>query len=530
MSGRRIGYLLAEPAVPLPVLGSTIAELELLRALLRFSSASAVTVFAADPEAVLASPGLRAYRGRRRLQVRHRREIVDAVRSDRLDVLHTSFVQAWEALYAREAAGRPCVVTAVLHSIGYLDCRIPALKSLLLAPGGADAVVCPSRDAALALGAVAEDMARGTARPHRQSRSFRAVRIPHGVDERAFAPGDRLAARRTLRVPAGKMLLLYVGRLNPWNKMELLPLLVAVQRLVARGHRDVRLLLVGEEQLAGYRARLLRAARLMGIGRHVRAVPARREEMPQYYAAADVFVSPADNVQETFGLTLLEAMASGLPVVASGWDGYKDLILDGRNGYVVPTCGPLPDAGFTARELFIGSEPVLYHVAQTTAVNVDVLVDRLERLVSDHRLRGTMGRRARELVCRRYTWRRIAAAYDALWERALRRRRPRPRARRASLYMVDYARCFRHFGSSPFPATARVTPLGRAFVAEATPLAPQLMEMARWAGLDVGRLVDSLGRMERRPPRRVRWTPELAFALKHWLITTEDEWPSRHPN
>ena len=82
MSGRRIGYLLAQPAAPRPVLGSTIAEIELLRALLRFSSASTVTVFAADPEAVLASPGLRAYRGRRRLH-RHRLRCLHRCRARR---------------------------------------------------------------------------------------------------------------------------------------------------------------------------------------------------------------------------------------------------------------------------------------------------------------------------------------------------------------------------------------------------------------------------------------------------------------
>ncbi len=53
--------------------------------------------------------------------------------------------------------------------------------------------------------------------------------------------------------------------------------------------------------------------------------------------AADVFVSPSDNIQETFGLAVIEAMASGLPVVASDWDGYRDLVADGETGFLVPT-------------------------------------------------------------------------------------------------------------------------------------------------------------------------------------------------
>ena len=73
-----------------------------------------------------------------------------------------------------------------------------------------------------------------------------------------------------------------------------------------------------------------------------RADLARRRPRPEatrrsVWHAADVFVSPSDNIQETFGLAVLEAMASGLPVVASDWDGYRDLVADGETGFLVPT-------------------------------------------------------------------------------------------------------------------------------------------------------------------------------------------------
>ena len=51
--------------------------------------------------------------------------------------------------------------------------------------------------------------------------------------------------------------------------------------------------------------------------------------IPLYYGMADVFVSPSDNIQETFGLSVIEAMASGLPVIVSDWDGYRDTVVDG---------------------------------------------------------------------------------------------------------------------------------------------------------------------------------------------------------
>ena len=61
----------------------------------------------------------------------------------------------------------------------------------------------------------------------------------------------------------------------------------------------------------------------------------------QVWHAADLVVSLVDNIQETFGLVIVEAMASGLPVVATDWNGYRDLVVDGETGFLVPTtmCG-----------------------------------------------------------------------------------------------------------------------------------------------------------------------------------------------
>src|SRR6185437_4529883 len=51
------------------------------------------------------------------------------------------------------------------------------------------------------------------------------------------------------------------------------------------------------------------------------------------WAAGDLFVSLSDGIQETFGLTPVEAMAAGLPVVVSDWNGYRDTVRDGVEGF-----------------------------------------------------------------------------------------------------------------------------------------------------------------------------------------------------
>ena len=67
------------------------------------------------------------------------------------------------------------------------------------------------------------------------------------------------------------------------------------------------------------------------------AEPVSEEVKRQALAAADVAISLVDNAQETFGLAVAEAMASGLPLVLSDWSGYRDLVRDGIDGYLIPS-------------------------------------------------------------------------------------------------------------------------------------------------------------------------------------------------
>src|SRR4029077_15034949 len=63
------------------------------------------------------------------------------------------------------------------------------------------------------------------------------------------------------------------------------------------------------------------------------------------WAGADLFISLADSIQETFGITPLEAMAAGLPALVSDWDGYKDTVRDGLDGLRIRTWAPQPGGG-----------------------------------------------------------------------------------------------------------------------------------------------------------------------------------------
>lgn len=153
--------------------------------------------------------------------------------------------------------------------------------------------------------------------------------VPNGVDLARFRPGVLPIARYA----GGPPNILFVGRFDP--RKGLPELLDACERLAARGI-DFRLMLVGDGRLKRGLAR--RARRRLGA-RVVFEGQVPHERLPQYYATADLFCSPARG-SESFGLVLLEAMALGVPVVASDIPGYRSVVAHGSEGLLVPPRDP----------------------------------------------------------------------------------------------------------------------------------------------------------------------------------------------
>jgi glycosyltransferase involved in cell wall biosynthesis len=151
--------------------------------------------------------------------------------------------------------------------------------------------------------------------------------IPTGVDLERFRPGDRREARRALGLDPDERLLLYVGRLDREKNLDFL---LAACRGV--GDWGIRLALIGR----GTREADLRAAARRRLGgppvTFLGGMP--RDAIARYYRAADLFVFASTT--ETQGLAVLEAMASGLPVVAVRAGGVEDVVADGVSGLMAP--------------------------------------------------------------------------------------------------------------------------------------------------------------------------------------------------
>jgi len=165
--------------------------------------------------------------------------------------------------------------------------------------------------------------------------------IGHGVDATA-RPATREEARRSLGLPQQGPLIGAVGRLSPEKGQNVL--LQALPSVLA-AFPQAACVLAGEGPA---RAALEAEARRLGIGDRVVFLGLRRD-VPMVLAALDLFVQPS--IYEGFGLSLLEAMAAGLPVVASRVGGIPELIEDGRTGLLVPPQDPMALAGAVVRLL-----------------------------------------------------------------------------------------------------------------------------------------------------------------------------------
>jgi D-inositol-3-phosphate glycosyltransferase len=173
--------------------------------------------------------------------------------------------------------------------------------------------------------------------------------IPCGVDTALFAPGDRDAARASLGLGDGP-LLLYVGRIAPIKGLE--TLLDALGCLRGAGHL-ARLVVVGgdtDERSGGHEGQLRRRATRQGLGDAVTFVGAQSQDrLRDYYVAADATVLPS--YYESFGMVALEAMACGSAVIASRVGGLQTTVRDGVTGVLVSEGDPCALAATISRVL-----------------------------------------------------------------------------------------------------------------------------------------------------------------------------------
>ena len=410
-----------------PVLGRTQANAGFLRGLLDADPYDAYRFYPASGAARLELSGELARLWPRlweqgRLTVVERRELPKCLAREPHHVFHLSdcIVHPGYLAAARNAcSGQIFPITSVTHSLSYARYGQDFLKHIT--------PCCTPRDAVVATSRAAVSAVRGFYRHLRQGYCLDAgafpepavEHIPLGVDlDRFQPPTDEFRAESRAGLGFGpEVVFLVLARLCHASKMDFLPILRAFHRLALGGFPldGSRLVLAGwtDEKDWGRKA-LEDLARNIGLPLTVVECPS-DEERRKLYAAGDVFLSPSDNLQETFGLTLLEAQAAGMPVIASDFDGYRDLVLPEETGLLVPTLGPglTDEIDIMAPMSFDNHTHLL--LSQRLAVDVPAMAAGISRLASETQLRRSMGL-AGVRNASGYSWRSVAMRHVELWE------------------------------------------------------------------------------------------------------------------
>jgi glycosyltransferase involved in cell wall biosynthesis len=249
--------------------------------------------------------------------------------------------------------------------------------------------------------------------------------IPLGVHCDDFRPDAALGQALRARIGADPddLVAVCIARLTPEEKFDPLPLFLAMEQaaeeLRTSGGGRLHLVLCGKfseplwsDMFAAAAARLMPSCGYQVLD------GGDANERKATLSGGDVFVFPIDNLQETFGLAPIEAMAAGLPVIVSDWDGMKDTVTSDV-GFRIPT--ELPRAGLTAyiSQRYLGGtdsyHQYLSQISSMTPLDVGAMARALVTLARDPALRAKMGAKARDRAERMYDWARVIPQMQALW-------------------------------------------------------------------------------------------------------------------
>ena len=246
--------------------------------------------------------------------------------------------------------------------------------------------------------------------------------IPLGVDVPSCArtPDQIAEARAALGVGTNEVAFLFAGRMIFHAKANPAVYYLAVEAAQARVAHPIVCIEAGvwpNDQVADSfrRAR----AELAPSVRFIDVDGADSVAYDRAWKAADVFTSLSDNIQETFGLTPVEAMAAGLPNLVSDWNGYKDTVRDGIDGFRIPTFAPGPRSGAgsdLAQRHATGADNYDFFIGRAsmaTVVAFEPLVERIVDLASDADLRRRMGEAGRTRAVAEFDWPVILDRYCA---------------------------------------------------------------------------------------------------------------------
>ncbi|MCB1049565.1 MAG: glycosyltransferase [Acidobacteria bacterium] len=349
-------------------------------------------------------------------------------------------------------ACEPFPITAMIHSLDGKTIFDQAVRLNYAECAPFDAIFCSSRAGQSAM----QHLNEQAKAIHGRQFCGQLPHIPLGVDEDLLRlPTDPSDLRKKMRIEPHHSVVLVPGRISSSTKMDLLPLLRHWNQWTQQAPFDKTILVIAGGAESGDLQQLSRWIEELGLRDTVRV----RANFPyelkaSLYSMADVVLSPSDNTQETFGLTLLEAKLFGKPVIASDWNGYRDLIRDGIDGYLIPTYSAKPNWA-SWWELF---DPVLAQFYQSQMVGLDWgrLKTNLQNLLKEKTRATALGQAGAEHCRQHYVWSQVIHQFTQQWQQLKAQAAVSESKKAAKTYYPSYEQLFATYPTTWLGPTTRL--------------------------------------------------------------------------
>lgn len=342
-----------------------------------------------------------------------------------VDVLYYPAPNYASELWRRQSLGSTAYsICGITHTTATTAVMQGAVDLRLAPQMPWDAVICTSK-AVLASQEAQQDMVDEYLRTRFGNTPPRPVMpvIPLGITPKDYShdPEARTRLRNRMSLDKKDIVISTLSRLTPFGKFDPFPLFMAMEDASQKLPKGLKLHFVACGIYTDEYSRKIfedGAAKLMPNVSFTHLDGASAEARIEALSGADIFTFPIDNIQETFGLAPLEAMAAGLPQITTDWDGMRDTVSEDV-GIRVPTRslpvghGAIDAWGYLTKRLSYAQYS--NNISAMTEVDLPALTEAIVTLASDPIKRKAMGAAGLKRVKEQFSWKVIIPQYQDLW-------------------------------------------------------------------------------------------------------------------
>lgn len=306
-------------------------------------------------------------------------------------------------------------ITGVTHSLNAKEASFHALKVCTAPIMPFDSIVCTSKCGKKVLQNLFEAAENNFNQTNIKYQGRMDV-IPLGIDDAFRTIPDRSESRRLLGIDNDSFVILSLGRLESNNKMDITPFLTAVKRFIKKNRgKKINLVLAG-----GGDNQSQKLIRTLLLENELEAdtklfINFEDHQKPLLYRAANIYAAPIDNFQETFGISVVEAMAHECAVVISDFNGYSEIVDQGINGIKIPTFWADMTDEFRDVSEIMNFPTYQLLLSQSVAVDLDKMSQAFQELLDNPEKCTALGKEARKKTEQKYFWSDIIQQYCSLW-------------------------------------------------------------------------------------------------------------------